>query len=128
MMKTKGICLVCALLLLTACGKMYEYKHLDGMWQMRHIAYEEGGTSEPENSYYSFQRHVINVRNMDSGECFGIFRYTDDSLHVSFQGASVDAMGAYGMNDTVQHFRVEKLTGSQLILKSDYARLEFRKY
>lgn len=118
-----------AALSFTACGPMYEYRDLDGMWQLRHIVYEEDGSSEQlDNLYFSFQKHIINVRRLGHGNYFGTFKYTDDSLHVIINGATAGDMKKYGMNDTIQHFRVEQADGGKLILKSDYARLEFRDY
>lgn len=129
-MKRKWILTVVVLVLsLTACGPMHEYRELDGMWQLRQITYDEDGRSEQlEHLYYSFQKHNIDVRRLGLGECFGTFEYTDDSLHICFRGTLKENMLIYGMNDTIQHFRVEKADGSRLILKSDYARLEFRDY
>lgn len=128
-MRTAGVWLVCILLCLSACGPMYEYRHLDGLWQMRHIEYANGDAAEqPTNTYYSFQMHIINIRKLGRGEYYGSFKYVDDSMHVHMKDAPAGEMKAYGMNDTVQHFLVEKLTSDKLILKSDYARLEFRKY
>lgn len=117
------------MLSITACGPMYEYRDLDGMWQLRQITYDEDGRSEQwPDLYFSFQKHIINVRRLSSGSYFGTFKYVDDSLHVCINGATVEDMKKYGMNDTIQHFRVEKADGDKLVLKSDYARLEFRDY
>lgn len=112
----------------TACGPMYEYRDLDGMWQLRHIEYENGDTGQLDNLYFSFQKHIINVRQLQSGSHFGTFKYIDDSLHVCFNHTTAEEMKKYGMNDTIQHFRVEKADGNRLVLKSNYARLEFRDY
>lgn len=128
-MRKKVIMMIAVLALsITACGPMYEYRDLDGMWQLRHIEYENGDTKQLDNLYFSFQKHVINVRRLNQSEHFGTFKYTDDSLHVCFRGTVKENMLIYGMNDTIQHFRVEESGGDRLVLKSDYARLEFRDY
>lgn len=129
-MKRKWIMTIIAVALsVTACGPMYEYRGLDGMWQLRQITYDEDGRSEQWNDlYFSFQKHIINIRRLSHGSYFGSFKYTDDSIHVCINGATQEAMKAYGMNDTIQSFRVEKLGDGKLTLKSDYARLEFRDY
>lgn len=120
---------VVTLLCLSACGPMYEYRDLDGMWQMRHIEYTSGdAAAKPENTYYSFQRHIINIKKLGRGEYYGSFQYEGDSMHVSIKGAPISEMKVFGMNDTLQHFKVEILKNDKLILQSDYARLEFRKY
>ncbi|MEG1562471.1 MAG: lipocalin-like domain-containing protein [Bacteroides sp.] len=126
-MKQIGV-LTVILLCLTACGKQYEYRHLDGMWQMRRIQYTSGETEQAENLYYSFQLHIINIRKLEHGEYYGKFCYTGDSMHVDIKDAPVGEMKVFGMNDTIQHFKVEQLTSSKLVLQSAYARLEFRKY
>ena len=128
-MKRKWIVLVILALSFTACGPMYEHRLLDGFWQMRHITYANGETEKAENIYYGFQLHLIHIRNLNSGSYFGEFDYTEDSLHVRILGASTqESLHPLGMNDTLQHFKVDVLTRNTLILQSDYARLEFRKY
>lgn len=128
-MRKKVIMMIAVLALsITACGPMYEYRDLDGMWQLRQITYENGDTEQLGDLYFSFQKHIINVRRLSHGSYFGTFKYTDDSLHVCINGATAGDMKKYGMNDTIQHFRVEESGGDRLVLKSDYARLEFRDY
>ena len=128
-MKRKSMFLVLLVLCITACGPMYEYRHLDGHWQMRQITYSNGETKKAEDIYYGFQLHLINIRNLNTGSYFGDFTYVGDSLHVRIVGApSQEAMHSYGMNDTLQRFKVDIPNGDKLILQSDYARLEFRKY
>lgn len=120
---------VTVVLSMTACGPMYEYRDLDGMWQLRQITYNEEGRSEQlDGLYFSFQKHIINIRRTSHSSYFGTFKYVGDSLHVSINGATKENMPLYGMNDTIQHFRVEESGGDRLVLKSDYARLEFRDY
>ena len=128
-MKKKWIAALLLVLSFTACGPMYEYRDLDGFWQMRQITYSNGDTEQAKNLYYGFQLHLISIRNIGGGGYFGEFDYTEDSLHVHITGVSSPAlMHPFGMNDTLQHFKVEQLTGSKLILRSNYAQLEFRKY
>ncbi len=128
-MKKKSILLLLLVSCMTACGPMYEYRHLDGFWQMRQITYSNGETKKAEDIYYGFQLHLINIRNLNSGSYFGEFAYIGDSLHVRIKGApSQEAMHAYGMNDTLQRFKIDIPNNDKLILESDYARLEFRKY
>lgn len=98
------------------------------MWQLRHVTYEDGSAGQLDNLYFSFQMHTINIRRLSLGARFGTFDYVDDSLHICFKGTKKENMLIYGMNDTIQHFRVEKLDKNKLILKSNFTRLESRSY
>ena len=37
-------------------------------------------------------------------------------------------LNRFGLNSAVTHYEKEKATGSKMILKSDYARLTYRKF
>lgn len=113
---------------LASCGKMYQYRDLDGLWQARRIEYADGTVEEPRDLFYSFQLHIIQVKRQGKGEAYGRFEYLGDSIHVHLDGMTPRSVGIFAMNDTVQHFQVEKNDDSRLILKSGYARLSFRKY
>ena len=86
------------LLMAGACGKMPINGDLDGRWQIMKIAYASGEEENPERAYYSVALHTINLMKVD------------------------------GMNGTEQRFGVKELTSKHLVLQSDYARLEFRKF
>ena len=51
-----------------------------------------------------------------------------DSLFVVMPISKVEDLLPFGMNGTEQRFSVKELTSKHLVLQSNYARLEFRKF
>ena len=127
----KGIIILFAALLcvMTSCTEKFGYTHLDGMWQVQTIT-KEGVTEHPEDMYFSFQMHIIEVRKLGYGLFNGTFDYTDGimSTKLRLSESNLDMLPVFGMNAPEQEFVVEKLNSDKLILQSDYARLELRKY
>lgn len=118
----------CVCLALVACDEKVGYEPLDGMWQMQRIEYSDGTEEIPLDTYFSFQLHIVNLKKLSHSTYWGNYEYVNDSLYFQLSNAPLYALKVYGMNSANQHFGVEKLTGSKLILQSSYARLEFRKY
>lgn len=126
-MKKGFIILFAAMLcMMTSCTEKFGYKHLDGMWQVQSIT-KDGVTEHPENMYFSFQMNIMEVRQLGVAQFAGNFDYTDGVIHSKF-GMSVEQANIFGMKDAEQEFFVEKLNTDKLILQSDYARVELRKY
>lgn len=126
-MKKGFIILFAAMLcMMTSCTEKFGYKHLDGMWQVQSIT-KDGVTEHPENMYFSFQMNIMEVRQLGVAQFAGNFDYTDGVIHSKF-GMSVEQANIFGMKDGEQEFFVEKLNSDKLILQSDYARVELRKY
>ena len=116
------------LLMASACGKMPINGDLDGRWQIMKIAYASGEEEAPERAYYSVVLHTINLMKVDVTSQTGNMEYTGDSLFVEMPISKIEDLLPFGMNDTKQRFGVKELTSKQLVLQSDYARLEFRKF
>ena len=116
------------------CGKMPINGKLDGRWQLMVINYHADGEQEkPEYTYYDFALHLMQFRQTratDGGYGYinGRFNHVGDSLHVRMIRQNKNVAKRFGLNDTIQHFSVEKLTNKRMVLNSDYARLEFRKF
>lgn len=125
----KGLIILFAALLcvMTSCTEKFGYKHLDGMWQVQSMT-KDGVTEHPEDMYFSFQMHIMEVKKFGAGTFAGSFNYTDGVIHFKFDGMSVEQASVFGMNAPEQEFDVEKLNSDKLILQSDYARVELRKY
>lgn len=125
----KGIIILFAALLcmLASCTEKFGYKHLDGMWQVQSMT-KDGVTEHPEDMYFSFQMHIMEVRKLGIGAFAGSFNYIDEVIHFKFNNMSVEQAHIFGMNAPEQEFVVEKLSSDKLILQSDYARVELRKY
>jgi hypothetical protein len=116
------------LLMAGACGKMPINGDLDGRWQIMKIEYASGVEEVPERAYYSVALHTINLMKVDVSNQTGNMEYTGDSLFVVMPISKVEDLLPFGMNGTEQRFGVKELTSKHLILQSDYARLEFRKF
>ena len=116
------------LLMAGACGKMPINGDLDGRWQIMKIEYASGREEAPERAYYSVALHTINLMKVDVSNQTGNMEYTGDSLFVVMPISKVEDLLPFGMNGTEQRFGVKELTSKHLVLQSDYARLEFRKF
>ena len=116
------------LLMAGACGKMPINGDLDGRWQIMKIEYASGEEEMPERAYYSVALHTINLMKVDVTSQTGNMEYTGDSLFVVMPISKVEDLLPFGMNGTEQRFGVKELTSKYLVLQSDYARLEFRKF
>ena len=115
-------------LIVSACGKMPINGDLDGRWQIMKIAYASGEEEMPERAYYSVALHTINLMKVGVSNQTGNMEYTGDSLFVVMPVSKVEDLLPFGMNGTEQRFGVKELTSKHLVLQSDYARLEFRKF
>ena len=119
---------VLLLLMAGACGKMPINGDLDGRWQIMKIEYASGVEEVPERAYYSVALHTINLMKLGVSNQTGNMEYTGDSLFVVMPISKVEDLLPFGMNGTEQRFGVKELTSKHLVLQSDYARLEFRKF
>jgi len=116
------------MLIVGACGKMPINGDLDGRWQIMKIEYASGEEETPERAYYSVSLHTINLMQVGVTSQTGNMVYTGDSLFVEMPISKIENLLPFGMNGTEQRFGVKELTSKQLVLQSDYARLEFRKF
>lgn len=124
----KGVIFTLLILLISACGKMPINGDLDGRWQIMKIEYASGEEETPERAYYSVALHTINLMQVGVTKQTGNMEYTGDSLFVSMPISTVEDLLPFGMNGTEQRFGVKELSSKHLVLQSDYARLEFRKF
>ena len=116
------------MLIVGACGKMPINGDLDGRWQIMKIEYASGEEETPERAYYSVSLHTINLMQVGVTSQTGNMEYTGDSLFVEMPISKIENLLPFGMNGTEQRFGVKELTFKHLVLQSDYARLEFRKF
>ena len=119
---------VLLVLIVSACGKTPINGDLDGRWQILKIEYASGEEETPERAYYSVALHTINLMQVGVTSQTGNMEYTGDSLFVEMPVSKIEDLLPFGMNDTKQRFGVKELTSKHLVLQSDYARLEFRKF
>ena len=126
------------LLSISSCDKTPINGKLDGRWQLMTIEYNDGSIKECYRIYYSIQLHLVEISDKGgNGETFiGQFLYGNNEVTMSefrYRGneenlAEAKNLEPFGMNVLTNQFKVEKATGQTLILKSDYARLTFRKF
>ena len=119
---------VLLILIVSACGKTPINGDLDGRWQIMKIEYASGEEETPERAYYSVALHTINLMQVGVTSQTGNMEYTGDLLFVEMPVSKIEDLLPFGMNDTKQRFGVKELTSKHLVLQSDYARLEFRKF
>ena len=119
---------VLLILIVSACGKTPINGDLDGRWQIMKIEYASGEEETPERAYYSVALHTINLMQVGVTSQTGNMEYTGDSLFVEMPVSKIEDLLPFGMNDTKQRFGIKELTSKHLVLQSDYARLEFRKF
>lgn len=135
-MKQIILCL-CLLLGVCSCDKKPINGKLDGRWQLMTIEYNDGSIKECERIYCSIQLHTVEL--MDKGTApltlMGHFSSTDGVVMGEFKyqtnmeaTATEEDLNRFGLNTSVTHFEVEKAAGSKMVLKSDYARLTYRKF
>lgn len=114
---------------LASCDERVGYKELDGMWQLRTIeTLSNQQVAQIDDIYYSFQLNVVNIRKIGFWDGYGSFTYKGDSIHIVIKEMPEKHLHQFGLDSNEEHFEVEKVNSSKLVLKSDYARLEFRKY
>ena len=121
---------------LVSCAKKPINGDLDGRWQLMTIdLHEDGSQTQPKDTYYDVSLNLMELKqkkeNQENLGLFGLkarFNHTEDSLHIRMINCKQAQMPPFGMNDTIQHFAVEELNKKKMVLNSEYARLEFRKF
>lgn len=123
---------------LSSCDKLPENGKLDGMWQLVQIDTEEGSNHavKEQRLYYSVQLKLITLRGMSGSKyILGRFKHEGNTLSLydfrtggDEKPCSLEDLKPYGIYSAEPTFEVEKLTGSEMILKSEEATLYFRKF
>ena len=123
---------------ISSCDKAPINGKLDGRWQLMTIEYTNGKIEECNRIYYSIQLHLVEIsaKGGNGGTHIGRFSYKGDEVTMSefrHRGdeeklTTLNELKPFGLNPAINHLKVEKATGKKLILKSDYARLTFRKF
>jgi len=114
-----------------ACGKNPENGKLDGMWQLTEIESANGVSisKKSDRIYYSFQLQVVELRRVGYNEYRGHFNYTGDSLSLNIHDYMIkDTCAFFGLKTMKDHFAIEVLTGSTMMLSRNDIRLRFRKF
>lgn len=100
----KAILILVATLALSACDKVYINGDLDGMWRLESVVYPDS-TAMPDQIFYSFQRHLVQVSKHDGTE-----------LPKRFLG-NLDYRGATLSMSNFQRFPLEEYPATTEMLK-----------
>lgn len=140
------LCLAFIVMILSSCGDFLETSDngkLDGLWQLTRIdTLGTGGSLDvtSDRKYLAVQAGFLEVRDADMAERYMFrFSYDGDQLVLSDarlndrslgdpEVADVGVLMPYGINRLSVTFKVEKLTGSRLVLVSSTLRLIYRKF
>ena len=117
---------------------------LDGNWQLRQIetlATEETSDMTYSYVYWGIQDNLLQVRDIDNHNLCIFFRYKVEgdqlTIYSPYQAITqnelvpvegIEVLQSLCITDTEDHFQIEKLNSSTMILKNASYRLHFRKY
>lgn len=136
------------LILTTSCGDLLETSDngdLDGYWQLAQVdTLATGATKDMTSSkvFWGVQGKFLDVLDTHKSPTYGYmfrFQHTADSLWLSDARVNnrevsdslltdVSPLRPLGVNDLAEHFLVERLTGSRMVLRGKVIRLHFRKF
>lgn len=143
MKKTLYIFLSCTLLI--ACDlEIPDNGNLDGNWQLRQIdTLATNGRCDMTYSYvyWGIENQLLQVRDIDNNNLRIFFRFKRESneltIHSPYRVITKDELTPVedteillpiGITGTEDHFIIENLSSSSMILKNVDYRLHFRKY
>lgn len=133
--------------LASSCESYQIHGDLDGFWQVQSIENKQTGEIKQckGDIYYSFQRELVLISyvspNIPTGQMKenyiayfthenDVITMTDFRIYIDRDGkeAPLSKLAKFGLYETFNTFRVEKLNKSSLILNSDKTRVVMRKY
>lgn len=135
----KAILILVATLALSACDKVYINGDLDGMWRLESVVYPDS-TSMPDQIFYSFQRHLVQVSKHDGTELpkrfLGSLDYRGTTLSMSnFQRfpleeypATTEMLKEFHLYSDSTAFNVITLDEERLILENGERIYSLRKW
>ena len=125
------LALIFSFFLLVSCQKADDNGDLGGFWKLLEVEYVADASKKDvrENSYFmAVQLELIQLRG--DGSHYARFQHQGDSLFIQMIGRDADKklLENFGMNGQEQRFFVQKLNSNSLILKSEYSKLQFKKF
>lgn len=135
----KSIFIMLTAMAFTACDKVYINGDLDGMWRLENVVYPDS-TATPDQVFYSFQRHLVQVSKHDGTELpkrfLGNLDYHGNSLSMSnFHSfplekypATTEMLMEFHLYSDSTAFRVITLDEENLILESGERIYTLRKW
>lgn len=115
---------------LSGCRKTPINGDLDGQWQIMKIDYKDSIDVVPTQAYYCFFLHTVNLTKVGGGVVGGNMDYDEKAktLRLQFPYNDGKSLNTWGMNASETIFKIEKLTGEHLVIESDIAMIELRKF
>ncbi len=116
---------------LSGCRKTPINGDLDGQWQIMKIDYKDSIDVVPGQLYYCFFLHTVNLTRVGGGTIGGNMDYNEGAKTIRLQfpyNKDGESLKPWGMKDWETMFKVEELTGKRLVLESDIALIELRKF
>lgn len=147
-MKKIFLLFAASLVMVTSCGDLLETSSngdMDGYWQLAQVdTLTTGGTTDMTGSkvFWGVQGKFLNVLDTHESPSYGYmfrFQHTADSLWLSDARVNnrevsdslltdVSLLRPLGINELAEHFLVERLTDSRMVLCGKVVRLHFRKF
>lgn len=139
-----GVILAC--LLMQGCAKEPVDSSVEGFWKLeRFTTKEDGAVHEPERIFYGITRYVVEIAERQGtqgyGDFIGRFAYADEGREVvmsefkvragtsdSKKDATLEQLKPFGIGAAETTFRIVKAEGKVLVLESEYATLELKRY
>ncbi len=134
-----------ALTLLSSCElETSDNKKLDGYWRLQQVdTIATGGVNAMQGKriFWAFQHKLLLLRDIDGKtyNCLSRFERQGDNLllsqpyrydreHGDEPLTSTELLQPYGVNELNEHFRIDKLSSSKMVLSSPKLRLHFVKF
>lgn len=135
----KTILILVTAMAFVACDKVYINGDLDGMWKLESVVYPDS-TAMPDQIFYSFQRHLVQVSKHDGTELpkrfLGNLDYRGSTLSMSnFQRfpqeeypATTEMLREFHLYSDSTAFNVITLDEEKLILENGERIYTLRKW
>lgn len=135
----KTILILVTAMAFVACDKVYINGDLDGMWKLESVVYPDS-TAMPDQIFYSFQRHLVQVSKHDGTELpkrfLGNLDYRGSTLSMSnFQSfpqeeypATTEMLREFHLYSDSTAFNVITLDEEKLILENGERIYTLRKW
>ncbi len=135
--------------LLLSCDKLPENGKLDGWWQVTEVQYARDGVYDSivpmkdRKIFWAVQLKLISIQGISNGntnETLSRFYYSGNQLKLTemyihyrerdekITDSGFDKLKDTGINGNQADFVIETLNDKKMQLKSDYARIVFRKF
>lgn len=112
------------------CRKAPVNGDLDGQWQVMKIDYKDSIDVVPEQVYYCFFLHTVNLSRVGGGIVGGNMQYDEGgkTLRLQFPYNDGKSLNLWGMDASETVFSIKELTGKRLVIESNIALIELRKF